>query len=150
MQEQQSGGLGLLGLSHVSLSAVDLAVAEHFYIEVLGGQKVFDLASAEEGKKYGVFISMGNGTFVELFMKQVSGVREAAPMETAYRHICLQVRSIHDAATWLRQFGYEPQIKVGRVDRVPQFFIRGPDEVEIEFHEYCDNSLQKCFLDHDR
>ncbi len=138
--------LGLVGLSHVSLNTGDLAKAEHFYVEVLGGTKVFDLANAA-GVRYGTFLSMGNGTFIELFNRP-----EAAPAGAGatYRHICLQVRSVKDAAAWLGKFGYAPQIKVGRVDKVPQFFITGPDGVEIEFHEYGEGTPQWDFVNHER
>ena len=138
-------GLGLVGLSHVSLNTKDLAKAEQFYLEVLGGTKVFDLTNPA-GVRYGTFIALGNGTFVEIF-------NQPEPMlagTTAYRHICLQVRSVKEAAAWLGRFGYAPEIKVGRVDKVPQFFITGPDGVEIEFHEYCEGTPQRSHLPHER
>lgn len=150
MQEFSKSELGLLGLSHISLSTVNLEKAESFYIDVLGGQKVFDLTNVATGVRYGAFIAMGNGTFIEIF--NYADLRASSPSQciSAYRHICFQVRSIKVAADFLAQFGYEPTIKVGRVDRVPQFFISGPDGVEIEFHEYCDDSLQRPYVSHER
>ena len=135
-------GIGLVGLSHVSLNSRDLAAAERFYVEVLGGRKVFDLTNAANGARYGTFIALGNGTFIEIF-NQPEPMLQAT---TAYRHICLQVRSVEQAAAWLSKFGFAPEIKVGRVDKVPQFFITGPDGVEIEFHEYCEGTPQRAHL----
>lgn len=135
-------GIGLVGLSHVSLNTRDLAAAERFYVEVLGGRKVFDLTSAATGARYGTFIDLGSGTFVEIFNQPEPLVQAT----TAYRHICLQVRSVPQAAAWLSQFGFAPEVKVGRVDRVPQFFITGPDGVEIEFHEYREGTPQHAHL----
>lgn len=140
-----TNGIGLIGLSHVSLNTRDLAAAERFYVEVLGGRKVFDLTSAATGARYGTFIAMGNGTFVEIFNQPEPMVQAT----TAYRHLCLQVRSVAQAAQWLSKFGYAPQVKVGRVDKVPQFFISGPDGVEIEFHEYCEGTPQRAHVRND-
>jgi catechol 2,3-dioxygenase-like lactoylglutathione lyase family enzyme len=135
-------GIGLIGLSHVSLNTSDLAATERFYVEVLGGRKVFDLTSAATGVRYGTFIDLGCGTFVEIFNQP----RSMFQATTVYRHICLLVRSVEQAAAWLSKFGFAPEIKVGRVDKVPQFFITGPDGVEIEFHEYCEGTLQRAHL----
>lgn len=139
----------MVGLSHVSLNATELAVAENFYIEVLGGKKVFDFVNPSTGQHYGAFIALGNGTFIEIFRCPLES--EGSPTVASYRHICFQVRSVHEAAQWLSGFGYEPQIKIGRVDNVPQFFIIGPDGVEIEFHEYGEGMPQFSYLlPHDR
>ena len=143
-----SNGLGLVGLSHVSLSTRNLAAAEYFYLEILGGVKVFDLINPSTKLRYGTFLSMGNGTFVELFTQTELPRQLSVEMSSIYRHICLQVRSVTEAAGWLGKFGYEAKIKIGRTDRVPQFFITGPDGVELEFHEYCEGSPQREFVQH--
>lgn len=149
MRRSTSGGLGLLSLSHVSLSTKNLSEAEHFYTEILGGKKVFDLTNATTGLRYGTFISMGNGTFVEIFDQADLPKPGSVKLGSPYRHLCLQVRSIKQAADWLENFGYQPQIKIGKVDGVPQFFITGPDGVEIEFHEYCKGCPQRNYVMHE-
>ena len=146
MQASSKSELGLLGLSHISLSAKSMEKTESFYVDVLGGRKVFDLTNTETGLRYGTFVFMGNGTFIEIFKSADLPGLGSNQCISAYRHICFQVRSVKRAADYLATFGYETKIKVGRVDRVPQFFITGPDDVEIEFHEYCDDSPQRPYV----
>lgn len=149
MKDLTPGGAGLVRLSHISLGTRDLVKSENFYTEIIGGKKVFDLKRTDTGLRYGVFIFMGNGTFVEIFNQEGLDGFESDKQVSPYRHLCFQVRSVKDAADWLSTFGYQPQIKTGKVDRVPQFFIVGPDGVEIEFHEYCEGTPQGIYVNHE-
>src|ERR1043166_576704 len=67
MGRSSENKLGLGGVSHVSLGTRDLVTAEYFYIDILGGTRVFDFENALTGERYGSFISLGNGTILELF-----------------------------------------------------------------------------------
>lgn len=135
------------GLSHISLNSGNLEDAINFYTVILGGEKVFDFHGEEKDGNYGAFIAMGNGTFIEIFKRPNNqSCDEYVETPQIFRHLCFQVDSIQESAEWLKKFGFQVNIKLGKIDKVPQFFISGPDNVEIEFHEYCDKNPQYPFL----
>lgn len=130
-------GIGLVRLSHLCLSSVDLDASEAFYVKLVGGKLVFEFRN-DAGDRYGLFISLGNGTFLEIFKID----NEVLSSENSgFRHLCLQVQDIHFAANRFKEAGYSPQISIGRVDQVPQFWVGDPNGINIEFHELNDPSL---------
>ena len=136
--------LSILGLSHISLGTKDLEVAEYFYTKVLCGEIVFRFINSDNNFCYGIFLSMGNGSFLEIFNNADNVQIEKS--DFPYRHICFRVESVDQACKWLEQHNIATEVKVGKIDKVKQFFINGPDNVLIEFHEYGQESPQFKFL----
>jgi len=117
-------------LSHVSLGVEDIEKMIAFYTETFG----FDVAHEfmnDTGERYGVFLHMGQGTFLELF-------RDAQPPSKGgrFRHFCLEVLDIEQAASNIRARGYEIEIKRGRTDGILQFFVLDPEANMIELQEH--------------
>lgn len=130
-------GVGLVRLSHLCLSSADLDASERFYVDLIGGKVVFEFRN-DAGDRYGLFISLGKGTFLEIFKDNNEIVSSVA---SGFRHFCLQVQDIHYAASRFKDAGYFPHVSIGRVDRVPQFWIEDPNGIKVEFHELSDPIL---------
>lgn len=123
-------------LSHVSLSACDLVATERFYNEILGFQTVHEFRNGE-GLRYGLFLYSGEGTFLEIF--QAVNVPDD---RSILRHVCFETLDIHAFAEGLRKRGVTDfEIRRGRTDKVLQFFINGPDNVQIEIQQHDEMSL---------
>lgn len=133
-----SESIGLVRLSHLCIGVLDLETSEKFYIDLLGGELVFEFKN-ETGKRYGMFISVGKGTFIELFKTEKKN--SLSVNSIGFRHLCFQVENINTAADYLKRAGYYPEINIGRVDKVPQFWIEDPDGIKIEFHELSNLNL---------
>jgi len=144
MDENEKQKLMLLGLSHISLGTKDLPGAELFYTKILCGEVVFRFINADTDICYGIFISMGNSTFLEIFNDIESSSKVKA--DFPYRHICFHVESVEQTSKWLNKYNISSQISFGKKDNVKQFFINGTDDVLIEFHEYNHYSPQYKFL----
>lgn len=84
-----------------------------------------------DGFLYGIFLALGNGTFVEFFLQQ-----EPPPKGGYFRHFCLQVDDIHAWANQLAAKGLKCEISRSRSDKTLQCWITDPDGIQIEFHQY--------------
>lgn len=123
-------------LSHVSLSAFDLVATERFYTEILGFQTVHEFLNGE-GLRYGLFLYTGGGTFLEVFQSA-----DLPDNRSILRHVCFETMDIHAFAEGLRKRGVTDfEIRRGRTDKVLQFFINGPDNVQIEIQQHDEMSL---------
>jgi len=119
------------------LSSTNLDACEAFYINLVGGKLVFEFRN-ESGDRYGIFISLGEGTFLEIFLSD----KEVISSELCrFRHFCLQVQDINCAVKHFMDAGYSPQVTIGKVDQVPQFWVEDPNGIKIEFHELSNPNL---------
>ncbi len=127
-------------LSHASLGSKKLPETIAFYRDILGCTVAHQFKN-DSGEVYGVFLSCGNGTFLELF-------NEPAPKPEGglFRHICFEVGDINAAAERLRHFGHQPEIRRGRTDRILQFFVRDPDGTMVEFQQHDQESVLHPYL----
>ena len=130
-------------LSHVSLGVCDIERTVRFYADVLGLAVVHEFRSIE-GELYGVFMSAGNGTFLEFF-RDCEDLREGG----RFRHFCFEVDDLKAWDTRLRGHGFAPELRRGRSDRVLQFFIHDPDGTMIEFQQHDRESKLYPFLPED-
>lgn len=137
-------------LSHVCLGVADIDDGVAFYGGVLGARIAHEFRDAD-GKRYGVMLACGGGTFIELFRRRVPAPADAAPdlpdadppsqPDEGFRHLCLEVDDIEEAARRLRALGRTCDIRRGRTDRVLQLMVRDPDGVVVEFHQHDAESL---------
>jgi lactoylglutathione lyase len=117
-------------LSHVCLGSTDLGRTVSFYRELLGCEVAHEFRNPA-GELYGVFLSCGNGTFVEFFNEQAP-----KPAGGLFRHLCFEVEDIQTMAESARAHGFQPEVKRGRTDRILQFFVHDPDGNMIEFQQH--------------
>jgi lactoylglutathione lyase len=125
------------GLSHACFVVSDLQRSVVFYRDLLGLPLAFELG-VRDGKAQGVYLHVGERTFVELFQGSVA---PALP-NTSYKHICLEVDDILETVRTLRGRGVEVgEVSLGG-DRSYQAWLADPDGNRIELHQFTPDSLQ--------
>ncbi len=112
----------------------DLAATEAFYCEQLGLKKIFDFI--KEGELYGFYLELGNGTFLEVFAEP------AEDHPSRIRHLCFEVEDIDRAIQRLDEKGVTHTKKSLGGDQTWQIWIKDPDGIDIEFHQYTATSSQ--------
>lgn len=128
------------GLSHVGLTARDLDKTQAFYCDLLGCRVVHEFRNAQ-GQRYGLFLVVNHGTFLEFFLEQTP-----TPPGGRFRHLCFEVEDIHRCAERLRAAGFSVEVARGRTDRVLQCRINDPDGNQVEFHQYDPEAVQYPYM----
>jgi catechol 2,3-dioxygenase-like lactoylglutathione lyase family enzyme len=123
-------------LAHACILVSDLSVAQSFYCNLLGLKKTFDFI--KDGELYGFYVELGNGTFLEIFAEP------AEDHPSRIRHLCFEVDDIDEAVKHLGQHSVEHTEKRLGGDQTWQIWIKGPDGIDIEFHQYTEKSSQRC------
>lgn len=128
-------------LSHLCLGVRDLQRSLDLYCRLLGFKVIHEFRNSA-GECYGVFLSTGGSTFVELFRQQ-----EPMPENSGFfRHLCFEVTDIHAHADYLRRNGFSTQVSRGKTDRVLQCWIDDPDGNRIEFQQFDLECMQYRYL----
>jgi len=127
-------------LGHVCLSTPRLDRMVAFYTDELGCEVAHEFLG-DGGRRYGVFLAVGEGTFLELFHDDLDRGDEAR-----FRHFAFQVDDVRAIARRFRSLGQEPEVFRGRTDRALQCWVRDPDGNTVEFHEYDEESVQFAHL----
>lgn len=127
----------ITGIAHACFTVSDLDRALAFYRDALGLEEAFDFTD-DEGRRYGVYLYLGERNFIELFQGDLGEPAEGQ----SFRHICLEVDDIEATVKMLRERGVEVSpIKMGR-DHSYQAWITDPDGNRIELHHYTPDSWQ--------
>jgi catechol 2,3-dioxygenase-like lactoylglutathione lyase family enzyme len=123
-------------LAHVCLKTTDLNATAAFYCGALGMTKHFDFV--RRGQVIGFYMKMANDTFVEVFLAD-----EIEKIDKQIlHHFCLETESLEDLRNHLIQRGYSPgELKMG-ADHTPQFWMKDPNGMDLEFQEYTPASAQ--------
>jgi catechol 2,3-dioxygenase-like lactoylglutathione lyase family enzyme len=131
----------ITNLAHVCFTVSDLERSLRFYQDALGLSPAFDFINAD-GKRFGVYITLGGRNFIELFTGQ-----PAQPTESqSFRHICLEVDDIQAMVYQLKSKGIEVSDPKLGMDHSWQAWITDPDGNKIELHDYTPESWQTPFL----
>ena len=120
------------GLAHICFMVSDLDVSLSFYCEKLGLTPAFDFIN-DQGKRFGVYLKIGNRNFLELF--QTTDPLSNKP--TSYNHFCLEVDDIEATAR-----GLELTEVFLADDFTYQSWLTDPDGNKIELHQYTKKSKQ--------
>ncbi len=124
-------------LAHVSIKTSDLEKTTAFYCGTLGMEKLFDFTC--KGNVIGFYIKASHDTFIEVFQDD-----KTTPPTTPQNphHFCLLTENIEQVRQILQNVGYAPgDIKTG-ADHSLQFWIKDPSGVDVEFHQYSEQSAQ--------
>ncbi len=122
----------LRGLSHVCFKVADLEASIDFYTEKLGLAHAFDFTRAD-GERFGVYLYFGNRTFLELF--KGDGNDPDCNCARSFQHVCMEVASMDEAVSILREVGVEVSDPRMGTDGNPQAWLADPDGNRIELHE---------------
>jgi catechol 2,3-dioxygenase-like lactoylglutathione lyase family enzyme len=129
------------GIGHAAYIVKDMEKSLHFYCEVLGFRKVFELARPD-GSPGLIYVKVANGQFIELFYDGVHPY-EFNRDNVGYYHLCFEVVDVHQMAAHLESHGVEVFIgpKQGR-DMNWQCWVKDPDGNHIEFMQMNPDSPQ--------
>jgi catechol 2,3-dioxygenase-like lactoylglutathione lyase family enzyme len=130
------GSMSIKSVAHVCIKSSDLDATTEFYCGALGMKRIFDFT--RQGKIIGFYLKAANETFIEVF--HADEVEKIG--KQVLNHFCLEVDSIEAVRQSLVERGYTArEIKLG-CDQSYQFWMKDPNGMDIEFHEYTPKSTQ--------
>jgi catechol 2,3-dioxygenase-like lactoylglutathione lyase family enzyme len=125
------------GLAHICFRVRDLEASLTFYRDALGLKPAFDFTD-EQGRRFGVYLSVGRRTFIELF---AADAIHPAPNQS-YQHFCLEVADIGQSIGDLRSRGVQVTDATMGSDHSWQAWLSDPEGNRIELHQYTPESWQ--------
>lgn len=125
-----------LSIAHLCIFTRDLEQTEAFYCKGLGMKKVFEFM--RKGSLYGFYLEMSEGNFIEVFLSDDFETKTTGPM----RHLCLETDDIEAAKEKLTLEGIETTSITKGCDNTYQFWFKDPNGIDIELHQYTDQSSQ--------
>ena len=134
----------ITGLGHAAYAVKDIEASIEFYVEKLGMEEAFRM-HGEDGSLWIVYLSAGNGSFVELFPEAELEVDPEQP--ASYKHLCLHVDDMAATLEHMAAKGLEPlnPPRKGQ-DGNTQAWVKDPDGNPIELMEIAPTSRQGRFL----
>ena len=130
--------MSIKSIAHVCIHSADLDATLKFYCGALGMKKQFDFT--RKGRVIGFYLKADNETFVEVFESNNAG--EAKPGGNL-AHFCLETDTIEELHRSLTEAGYAPRpIQLGS-DKSYQFWMKDPNGIDFEFHQYTLESNQR-------
>jgi catechol 2,3-dioxygenase-like lactoylglutathione lyase family enzyme len=120
--------------AHVCLRVRDLAATEDFYVRILGLKKRFTFR--RKGEPIGFYLGLGRRTFIEVFRDG-----HATPGNTI-AHLCLACDDLDAARATLVGHGVAVTEKQLGCDGSWQVWLKDPDGIPIEIHQYTEASAQ--------
>jgi len=129
--------MSIKSVAHVCIKTSDLDATTRFYCGALGLKKTFDFM--RNGKVIGFYMKAANETFIEVFLADELEKIGKQPLN----HFCLEVDSIQAVRQSLVDQGFiAGEVKMG-ADNSYQFWMKDPNGMDIEFHEYTAQSAQR-------
>jgi catechol 2,3-dioxygenase-like lactoylglutathione lyase family enzyme len=128
--------MSIKSLAHVCIKSANLDATTAFYCGELGMKRLFDFT--RQGKVIGFYMKADNTSFIEVFE-----AGEVTPIEQqVLNHLCLETDDIVALQKTLAARGLQPgEVKMG-ADNSYQFWMKDPNGMSIEFHQYTDKSSQ--------
>ncbi|GAA0845406.1 VOC family protein [Bifidobacterium pullorum subsp. gallinarum] len=129
------------GIAHLAFDVADMEKSLHFYCDILGFTRAFDIAN-DQGEPWIEYIKVCDGQFIELFY---GGQNKPAHVErpVGFSHLCLEVEDIDSLAEHLRNQGITLDVEpVQGKDFNMQCWARDPDGNRIEFMQLDPRSPQ--------
>ena len=125
------------GIAHNALKVVDMEKTLHFYCNVVGFKKAFEI-NDDENRPWIVYLKIADGQFVELFYGgEADAARKYAPDLIGYNHFCIETDDIDALAKQFHKQGLieRPEASRGR-DLNRHLWIHDPDGNAVEFVQY--------------
>ncbi|MEK8128253.1 VOC family protein [Paenibacillus filicis] len=121
------------GIGHSAYTVKDMDKSLHFYCDILGFKKIFELRKPDTNEPWIQYLKVCEGQFIELFYggeKQV----EVDGKTVGYAHLCLEVYDIHEIANHLKSQGVTLDVEPKQgLDFNYQCWAKDPDGNRIEF-----------------
>lgn len=121
----------ITGIGHAAFRVRDLERSLHFYCELLGLQRAFDLD--RDGKPWITFLYVGNGQFLELF-PEPDTPEDFSGNRGSYRHLQLTVDDMQRTLADLDRRGMPRSTNPPRQGRDGnwQYWLTDPDGNRLE------------------
>lgn len=123
-------------LAHVCIKTTDLTATTDFYCGALGMKKMFNFC--RKGNVIGFYLKAANETFIEVFHADEVDKIDREVLS----HFCLETDAIEALRQSLVERGHAPTpVKMGS-DESYQFWMKDPNGMDLEFHQYTARSAQ--------
>ena len=134
--------LPIRAIAHWALKSHDVERLLAFYRDVMGFSEMLRLHH-DDGRLWLIYLRITDAQFLEIF-PEGTGVSAPEEVATAVNHICLEVDSVDDTATWLATAGVDiwRAPKLG-ADGNRQCWIKDPDGNRIEFMQMLPGNMQE-------
>ena len=120
------------GVAHNALKVKDMDRSLHFYCDVVGLKKAFDI-NDDEGKPWIIYLKISDNQFLELFYGGTDE-NEVKFDIVGYHHLCLEVDDIYDIAEKIQAKGYKLDNPPAQgKDLSYNFWVTDPDGNKVEF-----------------
>jgi lactoylglutathione lyase len=130
----------ITGIGHVAFYVSDLEQSLHFYCDILGFQRAFDLDREGTPSPWIVYLQIAPDHFIELFP---GGTGENKTLPVGYNHFCL---TVDDLAATLKELAARglpiSGAPVQASDKNWQYWIQDPDGNRIELMQITSDSPQ--------
>ena len=131
----------LKGITHAAIRTTDIERSIKFYSSIPGVEEQFRMLN-DDGSVGMIYMRIAPGQYIEIFPK-ASGPHHVVE-EAGLLHICLEVDDINEMYRLVKEAGIEPNMEpLLAIDYTWQFWIKDPDGIPIEFHQFTPESLQK-------
>jgi lactoylglutathione lyase len=135
----------ITGIGHAAFRVRDLDASLHFYCDLLGLERAFDID--RDGKPWITFVHLAGGQFLELFPEPHTE-EDFSGNKGSYRHMQLEVDNLEQTITdmearGLPRTGTPP--RQGR-DGNWQYWLTDPDGNRLELMQIMSDSLHRKFL----
>jgi catechol 2,3-dioxygenase-like lactoylglutathione lyase family enzyme len=135
----------ITGIGHAAFRVRDLEQSLHFYCDLLGMERAFDID--RDGKPWITFVHLGDGQFLELFPEPETA-EDFSGNKGSYRHIQLEVDDLEQTISAMEGRG------LPRTDNPPrqgrdgnwQYWLTDPDGNRLELMQVMPDSLHRKFL----
>lgn len=124
------------GIAHLAFTVADMDKSLHFYCDILGFKKAFELTD-DKGKPWIQYIKIAPLQFIELFYGNPEPNNKAS-----YSHLSLEVDDINEIADRLKAHGLLDSPPSQGKDLNYQCWAKDPDGNRIEFMQLDPKSPQ--------
>ncbi len=128
------------GIGHIAYNVLDMNKSLHFYCEVLGLEKAFEIHD-EQDNPWIVYIKINKNQFIELFYTHDEKIKERPVI--GYSHLCFEVDDIYIMKEQLIAHNIKLDVDIiqGK-DKNLQCWVKDPDGNPIEFMQISENAPQ--------
>lgn len=132
--------MSVKAIAHTAYRCADMEKSLHFYCEVLGLPKAFDIED-DKGDPWIIYIKVCDNQFIELFYTDGNGI--LISKNSSYAHLCLEVTDIYGFCERIKSKGYhlDSEPRQGK-DQNIQAWLTDPDGNRVELMQISEFSPQ--------
>lgn len=129
----------MFSLGHLCFYTNNLEKMIKFYTNLFSSKVVHEFIN-DKGELYGVFIEIGNKTFIEIFN---SNLKLSNDENNNFRHFSIEAKDLDMTLNHLANLDIKVDVIIGKTDKTKQIHINDPDLNKIEIQFFDKYSLMK-------